>query len=456
MTNKAWCPLPWMSLNVRNNGDLRICCQANSGFDQGLIRKEDGTVYNLGKDDFNDSRNAELLKDVRKSMLNGEFHPSCLRCKRETEAGMASRASIERTAWNHIIDENKAREITRDDGSIDIDQNPIIFADLRFGNLCNLKCRMCGPTDSNQWYAETVKLWGNQYKDSSETITLVPTKNGKFEPSTDKYSWYENSSYWETMEELIPSIESLYIVGGEPLLIDQHYDFLQRCIDLGYAKNIVVEYNSNITNIPQRAWNIWKHFKSIRIGISVDAVGPLNDYIRNPSKWKKIEENMRKLDAADGNFKLWWSATIQVYNLINLPEMLIWKIEQNFQRINKTIKNKPIISPHPVHVPKFLNIKIFPKESKEHISSYFESCKDKAKETIYNLEFMDIEEKDLQYKTFCDILDHYNNYMWAEDYSDNLQQFWHFNKTLDKSRNESLKNVCLKTWELLYGDRYDR
>jgi sulfatase maturation enzyme AslB (radical SAM superfamily) len=90
------------------------------------------------------------------------------------------------------------------------------------------------------------------------------------------------------MEQEIPTIERLYIVGGEPLLIDQHYEFLQKCIDAGRSKSIVIEYNTNITNIPERAWNIWKHFERIQIGMSVDAVGPINDYIRNPSKWHKI------------------------------------------------------------------------------------------------------------------------------------------------------------------------
>lgn len=453
--NKAWCPLPWMSLNVRNTGDLRICCNANTGFDRGLIRKEDGTVYNLGKDGFHDARNAELMKEVRQSMLKGEFHPSCARCERETNAGMQSRVGVERIIWKHVVDEEKARKLTKEDGSIDINENPVTYLDLRFGNLCNLKCRMCSATDSNQWYDETVKLWTDNYNDGGHKIQLVKNNKGKYEPLTEIYNWHENPNFWKSMEESIPTIEQLYIVGGEPLLIDQHYDFLQKCIDLKCAEKIVVEYNSNITNIPQRAWNIWKHFKAIRIGISVDAVGSLNDYIRNPSKWWKIEENMKKLDVAEGNFKIWWSPTIQIYNMIHLPDMMIWKIKQNFQRINKK-NNKPIITPHPLHSPRFLNIKVFPIESKQWISNHFESWKIKARDIIYNLDHLSEKNKEYNYKCFCDILDNYKSYMWAEDYSDALEKFWYYTKTLDKSRSESLKEICPKTWELLYGNNYDR
>jgi len=445
MTNKAWCPLPWLGLNVRNNGDVRVCCNANVSVNQGLISKPDGTYYNLGKDKIQDFRNADLMKEIRISMLDGKYHESCVRCQREAESGMESRADWEREIWNHTITEDTARELTTADGTINTEENPIKYMDLRFGNLCNLKCRMCGPTDSNMWYEDTVKLWGPQYKDSGQKIKLIKNAKGKHVPDVDIYSWYENSSFWKDLEKEIPVVERLYIVGGEPLMIDQHYEFLQKCIDANRADKIVIEYNTNITNIPERAWNIWKNFQRVQIGMSVDAVGPINDYIRNPSKWRKIEENMRKLDAAEGEFKIWWAATIQAYNLVHLPEMMMWKIQQNFKRINVDVKHKSVISPHPLHSPRFLNIKVFPKESKQWIENYFEVWKIRAETEITDL---------LHRKHFCKILDTYIKYMWADDYSNELEKFWHYTKTLDASRNEKLKDTCETTWKLLKGDLY--
>jgi len=446
MTNKAWCPLPWLGLNVRNNGDVRVCCNANVSVNQGLVAKEDGSYYNLGKDKIQDFRNAKLMKEIRLAMLDGKYHESCVRCQREAESDMISRADWERDIWAHELTEETAREITAEDGSIDTNQNPIKYMDLRFGNLCNLKCRMCGPTDSNMWYEDTVKLWGPQYTDSGQKIKLVKNSKGKHEPEVDIYSWYENKDFWIDLEAEIPVVERLYIVGGEPLMINQHYEFLQKCINAGRADKIVIEYNTNITNIPERAWNIWKHFQRIQIGMSVDAVGPINDYIRNPSKWRKIEENMRKLDSAEGNFKVWWAATIQAYNLIHLPETMMWKINQNFKRVNVNIDYKSVISPHPLHNPKFLNIKIFPTESKQWIEQFFEEWKQRAEYEIFD---------NLNRKHFCKILDTYIKYMWAEDYSDQLEKFWHYTRTLDLSRNENLKSVSPKTWELLHGHLYE-
>jgi len=442
-----WCPLPWMGLNVRNNGDVRVCCNANVSKTQGLIPKGDGSLYNLGVDKIDDYRNAPLMKEIRVSMLNGEYHDACIRCKREAESGMQSRADWEREIWDEKLDETRAREITQLDGTIDVEETPMYYMDLRFGNLCNLKCRMCGPTDSSQWYDDTVALWGKSYKDSGKQINLVLNNKGKYQPEVDPYSWYDKPEFWADMESKIPEVERLYIVGGEPLMIDQHYEFLQKCIDAGRASEIVVEYNTNITNIPQRSWDIWKHFKRVQIGFSVDAVGPLNDYIRNPSKWYKVEENMRKLDDAEGSFMVWWAATIMVYNLVQLPDIMMWKIKQNFKRINKHVKHKSVISPHPLHNPKFLNIKIFPKESKEWITNYFEEWKIKAKDEI---------PEELNYKHFCKILDTYVNYMNSEDYSEELPKFWYHTNKLDEVRKEKLQDVCPKTWELLHGEKYGK
>lgn len=455
MTNEAWCPLPWLSVNVRNNGDLRVCCNANVGLDQGLVKKDDGTIYNLGTDGINDFRNGKIMKEIRTSMLKGEFHPSCIRCKREHEAGMDSRASWERSIWKKHLTEDSSRDITQEDGTIDTANVPIRYTDLRFGNLCNLKCRMCGPTDSNQWYDDQAKVWNvTSYKDAEKVIPLVKNAKGKFTADTNIYDWYNNPRFWKDLEDAIPTLERLYIVGGEPLMIDQHYEFLRKCIDADRAKNIVVEYNSNITNIPQRAWDIWKHFYRIQVGMSVDAVGPINDYIRHPSKWWKISENMHKLDKAEGDYKIWWAATIQAYNMYNLPTMMRWKIAQNFNRVNEKVDWKPVISPHPLHNPDFLNVKIFPAESKKWIAKYFEEQKVEAKEEIFAYDFLNDDEKKMNYKYFCKILDQYVKYMNADDYSHRLEKFWHYTNSLDKLRNESLKDVCPVTFDLLKGKEY--
>jgi len=322
------CAMLWMSQSYRANGDIRVCCQAQHGPTGGILKDENGNVLNAKDANLQDIRNAPLAKEIRAAMLNGERHPECIRCHTEEDAGMLSRRQVEnklwiKGGWNQIREDDKftweqLKNHTDEDGTIDTDKIGNAFFDVRFGNLCNLKCRMCGPTDSNQWYEDQVKLWGDTYKDSHGIVKLIKNSKGKHVPQVNVYDWHESEHYWEQMEEQIPFIKKLYIVGGEPLMIDQHYNFLQKCVDRGCAKDIVVEYNSNITNIPERAWNIWKNFRQIGIGASIDAIGDLNRYIRYPSDFNTIWKNLQKLSAAEGNFRIWYATTISIYNVLHL------------------------------------------------------------------------------------------------------------------------------------------
>ena len=242
----TFCPLPWNSLNLRNNGDLRICCNTNSYTkNRGIMRKEDGTPYNAGKDDWQEARNAELLKEVRVSMMKGEWHPECERCRQEEVNGMRSRREYENEDWGKWFGDmslEKVLPITDEDGTIDTSKQDIEFMDLRYGNFCNLKCRMCGPTDSHMWYDDHVKLNDGKtgFKDSGGRVVLEKNKKGKWD--TDHFNWFQNNNrYWSNFEEHAPNAKKLYIVGGEPLIIPEHQESLERLVSSGKSKKIKLE-----------------------------------------------------------------------------------------------------------------------------------------------------------------------------------------------------------------------
>jgi hypothetical protein len=451
------CAMLWMSQSYRANGDIRVCCQAQHGPTGGILKDENGKVLNAKDANLQDIRNAPLAKEIRKAMLEGKRHPECIRCHTEEDAGMLSRRQVEnklwiKGGWNQIKEEDKytweqLEENTNEDGSIETDKIGNAFFDVRFGNLCNLKCRMCGPTDSNMWYEDQVKLWGNTYKDSHGTVQLIKNEKGKHVPEVNVYDWHESDHYWKQMESQIPSIKKLYIVGGEPLMIDQHYAFLQKCVDQGCAKDIVVEYNSNITNIPERAWSIWKHFRQIGIGASIDAVGDLNRYIRYPSNFNKIWENLNKLSKADGNFRIWYATTISIYNVLHLPEFLKFVIQNQLKRVNDD-DLKPLITPHPLHGPQFLNIRALPKDVKKYVTQFYKDSVDGLDKEI-DLHIKDETRKSACKKYMRKILKTYDEFMWAKDFTDKLPKFWEHTRKLDTIRGHSFEKSCPEMYKLL-------
>lgn len=424
-----YCPLPWIFMGIRNNGDIRICCQANQGPDKGLLRKKDGSIYNAAKDDLFESRNCEKLRQVRLDFLNDKWHPDCIRCQREEASGIRSRFTYEKELWNHYLDEDSARKLTKEDGSIDLNEVPTVYFDLRFGNKCNIACRTCSPTDSDAWYREHTLLHGNTYFDTAGKMKII-TEGAKFTVENNIYDWYKSDHFWQYMESQIPHIQLVHMVGGEPLIIKEQWKFLEKCIEQGKAQDIRIEHNSNIVYIPKRAWDLWKHFKAIQIGASVDGIGKVNDYIRYPSKWKTIEKNLRRFEHEEGNFRIWLANTVNILNMHHLPDFFKWIIDQDFKHVGSSFS--PIASLHPLHAPRHLNVKAFPLEIKQKIKDHFDSYKFDKHEKIARK-----------------MLDQYAKFMFQEDYSDAFEDFLLINTKLDEIRNERLQDYIPGLYELI-------
>jgi sulfatase maturation enzyme AslB (radical SAM superfamily) len=440
MSKCTFCPLPWNSINLRNNGDLRICCNTNSYSPQrGIMRKEDGTPYNAGRDDWNDARNATLLKEVRASMLKGEWHPECERCRQEEINGIRSRREYENDDWSkwygNYIDYEKASIITEDDGTLDVDAQPINFVDIRYGNFCNLKCRMCGPTDSHQWYDDFVQLYDTtSYKDTHEKIQL--TKNAKGRWATDQYDWFQgNNMYWSNFEKYAVNAHKLYIVGGEPLIIDEHHESLERIVASGNAANMRLEYNTNLTNLPDKLIKLWENFQEVRLGVSIDGYGDVFNYQRTPAKFDAVYKNMQKLNDNDRiKLKAWFAFTVTPFNVFHLPEFMKWKLtESGLHRFNPITEPRPVISHHMCHSPKYYNVKVLPVEIKEEIIKKYEEYSEWVRESEFSTHVK---------KEYVKILRGVVKFMTSEDYSAEwLDTFITTTVKLDQIRKQNILDV---------------
>ena len=428
MTN-TFCPIPWNFQAIRANGDVRVCCQANVTKNQGVIRKEDGSAYNAGRDDLTLARNAELMRIVRNNMLNGEWSEECGRCKSEEDNGLVSRRSYENQQWPMDLD--KIRRLTASDGSINPEEFPVHYYDLRFGNFCNLKCRMCGPTDSNAWYDDWIELTGtSEFKDTSGIIQITKTDKGYYVP---QFEWYNYEPFWSQLEKNMHNIEHVYFAGGEPMLIERHYDFLERCVDAGAAKNMIIEYNTNMSTLPTRVLNLWTKFKQVRIGASVDGMGRVLEYQRNPAKWDKTLYNLNKVDELPSNIISWLAFTVTAYNVLHMIDFMKWKlIDSGFKRINSS-NRRPIITYHVAHHPKHLNIRVLPSEFKQTVVDRYSEF----------LTWIDANGFNDHVKRHAkEIVNGVISYMQSDNYHDkHWHEFVKYTNDLDRIRQENIKDI---------------
>lgn len=426
MISKTFCPLPWIHVATRPNGDVRLCCTSNASgagkFDNksiGLVKK-DGVAMNLRDHTLEEVWNSDFMKNTRLQMLNDKTPDSCQKCFNEEANGIMSKRQWETDLWKTRLDIVSIVDQTAEDGSIPV---KIPYFDLRLGNLCQLKCVMCSPHDSSSW----IKEWRLQYP-KYKTIEL---RQDQHWDNNFDYTWYTKGSFLETMKDQASYIQELYFAGGEPLLIPEHYKILEFMVETGAAKNCSIRYNSNGLELPEKLFDLWKHFKEVKFSFSIDAYGEKNDYIRYPSKWNDVVNNLRRLDDTPDNIIVNIAAAVQVLNVMYLPELVEWKIDQNFKKINQKPYGAGLIGTHLVYLPSYLNIRVLPYEIKHKVAENIENfCLRRSNDEDF---MTDISGR----RRWQGIV----KYMMQEDWSSKLSSLVEYLEVCDSSRGTDFRKT---------------
>lgn len=203
------------------------------------------------------------------------------------------------------------------------------FVDIRNTNHCNLKCRYCGPHFSSSWAKEL----------GDNTVTRQDIQAYKDTLFTDDLNF-------------------LYFTGGEPLINPEHWSLLTELVESGRANSISLLYHTNLTTIKHKNIDIidlWKHFKSVNIQCSIDAVGLPLEYIRSGTEWEKIESNLHTLLSSVHKSTI----TITLAPVISI--LNIWFIAELYEYANK---HRIAVIPTILSGPDYLALDVIPDELK--------------------------------------------------------------------------------------------
>lgn len=436
----SFCVLPWIHLATRPNGDMRICCVANaSGADSGdytvgLVKMEDGKPANFSHDLPTEAFNNDYMKSVRKTMLAGEVPASCLKCYKEEEEGIASKRIWETGTW-HLQEQIDIQELireTEEDGTVPY---KLQYLDLRLGHTCNLKCIMCSPHDSSMWVPEHKKVFPI-FK--SELIK----KQMDWDIDEFNNKWHENPKFWEQVFDQIPNIKQLYFAGGEPLLIKEHKMFLQEIIKRGYANKISLRYNTNGILVNDEIIEIWEQFKKVKVGISLDGIGDRVHYIRYPTDWSVVEENLWRLEKTSDKIQPNIALAVQILNIKHVPDFIKWKVRSGFKKLNfdtnaaGQVSGGGLVGVHLLWIPTWLSLRVLPKEDKLEIRERFAELQQWLWDNYtQDAEFW--EKNPYGWKRWEGILD----WMDAEDHTNLLPDFKEYINTMDQQRGTNFKST---------------
>jgi MoaA/NifB/PqqE/SkfB family radical SAM enzyme len=384
-----FCVLPWVSIEASPIGTVRPCCLADDE-----ILDNNGNKFTLATAKFVDIQNSNHMRDLRSEFLAGARPETCRKCWNEEESGRKSKRM-------HTLDRLKH---TLTDEHWTTDAKPLMSVDLKLGNICNLKCRICGSWSSSQFAGEEISFLPRAEQKSSHAYKMLRAG-----------AWpRENTQFWSEIDSVLTDIRYIEFTGGEPFMIDQHFDMLQGIVDRGIAGNVEIHYNTNGTIFPERGPEIWKHFKTVEVAFSIDDIGARFEYQRSNAVWHTVIQNIndfKLMREQMPNLQLQCCTTVNVFNVRYLDQVAQWITEQSFDFVYWNI----------MHDAWYFSISRLPADAKQQLADHLANC--------------DMSE---QYRSEIAHIIDFMNHGESSDGVETLEQI----QMLDQRRQQDLKKIA--------------
>ncbi len=314
--SKFFCMAPWVTMHFWPSGQAFPCCVV---LPEGNNLKND-FMGNLNTSSVYDLWNSEPMKELRRNMLADKPSRACRRCyQQEKDADIRTLRVSLNEDFGDMFD--RAQQ-TQEDGT---HEDPRFFYwDVRFNNLCNLRCLTCGPQFSSQWYSDAKKAWNYN---EPQLLELPKT-------------------FWDDALPAIKEVRHAYFAGGEPLITDEHYRMLDTWIEAGNT-DLSISYTTNFTKTKLGKRNIfdyWNKFKNVKVGASLDDNWERAEYLRKNTIWTDVVANRKKMLEESPHTTFFLSSTISAYNVLHWPDFHREWIEEGLVKphsLNLTILTHP-------------------------------------------------------------------------------------------------------------------
>ena len=399
-----WCPLPWTHIFSSLSGRYAPCYDALGKTGHNM---KDTTIREWYTSDYQNKLRTEMLKED----YDGKFFDEhCTGCrKHEKLYGRSDRQKYVEQVLAGTFD-NKVPQLLRAvlkfqrEGKIDLDERILDIKMKMFGNACNLDCYMCHPRSAN-----------------TRTLSLnrVLKNTGKvFDPDLDPKDGermntmkHDDEEYLNDVASVAKYTKSIKLIGGEPLVMKNHYKLLDKLVQSGHSDGIGLIYKTNLSVFKMEGYdfrNYFGKFKEFIMKISIDSYGKYNDYIRKKSDWQQLINNMMVMKARK-------DSRVNVHSVVSfLSVMHIWKLQEYLKEID--IPHTYYIIQHPA----ILQVKNLPYEIKQKLIP-------KYKDYPNIIKALEAEQDKTEFKKtieYCQALDrNHNNYKLFELYPE-LEKYY--------------------------------
>jgi len=300
---KKYCVMPWIGLEINNNGNLRPCCVYK---DQ--IRDDQDNIFNINNNTIEEYFNSKSMTELKEKLVNGEEPWGCVKCYEEESLNVASLRQRKNNQYKDYI--------TKSTETVDL-----ISVDLKLSNLCNQKCVICNTNASSLL--------------ASENKQILPEMNLEWNKQQNLYHWYKKDNVWSEIEAKTQATQHFDFYGGEPWLIKKQWEFIKHLIDTGKSKYVSLNYATN-GSIHDDAYftEYFSKFKDVSILYSADGIESTFEYNRFPAKWETYKTNILKAKKFQLDNNITWMGvayTVSAYSIHNVIESMNFYKENNIE-----------------------------------------------------------------------------------------------------------------------------
>jgi hypothetical protein len=402
---KHFCILPWIHFHSWPDGKVMPCCVADSTKPVSHINKDESIIQMMNSEDY---------KNMRLSMLNDEPVDACKRCYDLEKVGVTTLRQSHNT--NHGLSSIDLVETTSNDG--EIFNFKLKYMDIRFSNLCNMKCRSCGPSCSSLWAQEFLEHRGVEVTQKHFGITKMVVNSN------------EDQIFMSKLKPYLADVHEVYFAGGEIVITPEHYECLDYWIENGLSKKIKLNYTTNFSVLKYKDRDLigyWKKFPNLEIWASLDAQGSTAEIMRKGTDWDKVVENLKIIKEAVPHAKFQITPTISIWNIWQYPKFFDYLIENNL--IDRTTAPRLNLLTQPWYA----NIMILPNHVREELQELY---RDYIFKYCFNSELV------ANFRTVENALRHGN------ENKEGILEFKAFNEQLDEIRDESIIDIIPELKEI--------
>jgi MoaA/NifB/PqqE/SkfB family radical SAM enzyme len=405
--SKTFCMHPFTGLATREDGAVKVCCRSHP-------------IGDIRCQSLEEIWNNNSMQRIRKQVLNGERPKECEPCFSLEDQG------VESLRQRHIKGEIPEARINLYPNTEFKEVLPfnIPTMEVKLNNLCNLKCRMCNPTDSTSWndweqVEEFYDKENNYIADNVRKLNLVR------KPYLDTFD--NNPNWWESFEKNLPNFRRVEFAGGEPLMDPQHFKILDMLMP--YAKDIEIKYATNGTTLGiskgRTIHEYWPNFRSVAVNVSIDGIGDVYNYIRGNGDWNAVVQNVQEIQKIPNVSRVVGAVAVQVSNVLILDKMIKYFLDDLGIVFYTNMVNYPTV----------LSAQVLPNELKALAITRLKAVRELVPEFKY------VKENPILLKITQSQIDGVINFIVSKNTNHLWDDCVEFNRRLDSTRNQSFIEV---------------